>query len=74
MYHATPDTIAIAAGTIDDDKILAELPERSNHIFVAEKAAWFTIPEDGLKRYMGFPEGVQSVIDAGSQERVEDPA
>ena len=38
--------VGIAAGTLDDDPGIR--PER--HIFVASKAPWYTLPEDGLPK------------------------
>ena len=63
-YYAIPDTIGVAAGTIDDDGLMGKLDGPVNHIFVAEKAEWYTIPSDGLRRYTGFPEEFQKAIDA----------
>lgn len=63
-YHATGDTIGVAAGTIDEGSVVGKLAGPSSHIFVAEKAAWFTIPDDGLRRYDRFPDSLQEAIDA----------
>jgi len=63
-YHATGDTISVAAGTIDEGRVVGKLAGPSSHIFVAEKAAWFTIPDDGLRRYDRFPDDFQEAIDA----------
>ena len=59
-----PKTFGIAVGTIDEESVVGELAGPSNHIFVAEKAAWYRIPDDGLRRYNGFPEEMQKTIDA----------
>ncbi|KAJ5406373.1 hypothetical protein N7465_007657 [Penicillium sp. CMV-2018d] len=50
LQHGDPKGIAIAAGTLDEGKILIPLP--SHHIFLSEKASWFELPEgDGAKRW-----------------------
>ncbi len=46
LGHASPGEVGIAAGTLDDDPGIR--PER--HIFVASKAPWYTLPEDGLPK------------------------
>ena len=69
VYHAIPDTISVAAGTVDDGIVVGELPGPTNHIFVAEKAPWFTIPNDGLKRYDRFPDSIQEAINVWSKDR-----
>ena len=70
-YYATPDTISIAAGTIDEGSVVGDLPGPTNHIFVADKAPWFKIPNDGLERYDGFPDGMQTAIDRWSEGKAE---
>lgn len=53
-----PDIISIAAGTIDEDSMGTVLAGPTSHIFVSEKATWFTIPEDGFERYDRFSESM----------------
>ena len=62
-YYATPDTIAVAAGTIDEKSVQGELVKPGNHIFVGEKANWFVLPEDGLDRYDEFPPGFEDALE-----------
>jgi len=50
--QARSDTIWVAAGALDDDPGV----RATYHIFVADKAAWYDIP-DALPRYAGFPPG-----------------
>lgn len=69
-YHATGNTISVAAGTIDEGSVVGELAGPNNRIFVEEKAAWFTIPDDGLKRYDRFPDSFQEAIDAWKAGRM----
>ncbi len=45
--------LAIPAGTLDGDPPLTVL----GHMFVAERVAWYRIPEDGLPRWPGWPPG-----------------
>ncbi len=61
-YMAEPESIGIAAGTVDEDSVgeegLEEVVQgKSKHIFVGEKAGWYTLREDGLKRCEKFPDG-----------------
>lgn len=48
------ERIAVTAGTIDE-KPGMEIPRPTEHIFLAEKASWFDLPEDQLKRADQFP-------------------
>ena len=61
-YMAEPESIGIAAGTVHEDSVgegdLEEMMQRkSKHIFVGKKAGWYTLGEDGLKRYEKFSDG-----------------
>ena len=62
-YYALPDTIAVAAGTIDEESVQGELVKPSNHIFLGEKAKWYTLPEDGLARYDEWPPGFEDALE-----------
>ena len=64
QYHHIPDTVGVAAGTIEEDSLKEQLSGPSNHIFVAEKASWFTIPNDGLPRYEAFSPEFTKMLDA----------
>lgn len=46
LGHGAPDEVGIAAGTLDDDPGLRP----TMHIFVASKAPWYDLPDDGLAR------------------------
>lgn len=46
LGRSAPEEIGIAAGTLDDDPGLR--PE--SHIYVASKAPWVELPDDGLAR------------------------
>lgn len=60
-YKANPGTIGICAGTVDEkstrtpEELVEAVKGTAHHIFVGEKAAWYEIGEDGLRRYEGFP-------------------
>ncbi len=56
-YDFQPQIISIAAGSIDEESIKGELVKPTEHIFLSEKAAWFEIPDDGLKKFEKFPDG-----------------
>ena len=52
QYYCQPERLDIAAGTVD--RSIEPLPQPKEHIFVAEKASWFKIPDDGLARFEKF--------------------
>lgn len=62
-YYADPKTVGVAAGTIDEESVTRQLVGPSNHIFVSEKASWFTLPDDGLPRYEKFSPTFQKMLD-----------
>lgn len=42
-------------GLVDDEHTVGSMPGPKEHIFLAEKAAWWTVDEgDGLERYENF--------------------
>lgn len=68
QYHCIPDTVSVGAGTVEEESLTEKLSGRTNHIFVAEKASWFTIPNDGLPRYEKFPPEFTKMLDARCTE------
>ncbi len=67
-YKAEPDSVGICAGTVDETsmgpKRLEEVVNgKVKHIFVGEKAGWYTLGEDGLRRYEKFTDGMGEVDD-----------
>lgn len=66
QYYATPDDIGVAAGTVDEASVQGRLV-KPNHIFVADKAGWDILPEDGLERYEKFTPGFQEALDTWKQ-------
>lgn len=69
--HLELDSIDIAAGTIDDDSVEGDLVPVSAHIFVSQKASWFAIGQDGLKRWDRFTGGYQLKLDEWERKRKE---
>ena len=67
-YYAAPDTIAVAAGTIDETSMQGELLKPDCHIFVEDKAGWFTLPDDGLTRYEKFPPGFEDTLETWKKQ------
>lgn len=61
-YSCEPDRIGIAAGTIDEDTIKGSMVSATAHIFVSQKACWYTIGEDGLRRWDRFSVEFQQKI------------
>jgi hypothetical protein len=49
------DVEGVAAGTLDDD-VKGRIPPASAHIFLAEKASWYELPEDGAERFDVWPQ------------------
>lgn len=78
MYHCEPNSIGIAAGTIDEGSLPAgkEVGKPIAHIFLKEKAGWEVLGEDGIERFDEFSEGFADVMKEwkeGGRERVKPP-
>ncbi|KXT07582.1 hypothetical protein AC578_10219 [Pseudocercospora eumusae] len=55
QYDCYPEKTHVAAGSVVEDVHgVMKSFKAGDHIFVADKPAWYTIPEDGVKRYDGF--------------------
>ena len=67
QYYMTPDSIGVAAGTVDEASLQGRIV-KPNHIFVAEKAGWYILPEDGLDRHDMFPPEFQEAIERWKQQ------
>lgn len=69
-YKANPQSIGICAGTVDENSMgpkgLGAVQGKANHIFVGEKAGWYEIGEDGLRRYERFTDAMGEE-DGGAQ-------
>jgi len=63
QYNCETEVIEITAGSIDEGSVKGALPAAGRHIFLGEKAGWYVLPDDGLERYEGFPEGFQRKLD-----------
>jgi len=63
-YYKESDRIGIAAGSITENTMKDALPKPDHHIFVAEKASWFDLPEDGLPRHDYHTDSFQEGLDA----------
>lgn len=50
-YHFQPDSLGVTLGTIDKECNFSK--RASYHIFLKDKPAWFTVPEDGAPRFEG---------------------
>ncbi|KAI0168939.1 Mss4-like protein [Hypoxylon sp. FL1284] len=56
-YHCRPDGTSITLGMVDDQHTVGTMPPLKEHIFLAEKAAWWNMPpHDGAARHAGFNE------------------
>ena len=67
-YYVLPDTISVAAGTVDEESMKGRILKPENHIFVGEKAEWYTLPDDGLKRYKTFSPEYIDLLDGWRQQ------
>jgi hypothetical protein len=65
-YYLQPQSVGIAAGTID--RSTETLPQPVEHIFLAEKAPWFKVPDDGLARFEEFDPPFQGKLEAWKRE------
>ena len=63
--------MGIAAGTIDEDSVEGELGQATAHIFLSQKAGWYTIGEDGLKRSDRFGKDFQLKIEEWEKKEAE---
>jgi hypothetical protein len=68
QYYMQPQRVSIAAGTID--RSTATLPQPKEHIFLAEKAPWFKLPDDGLAGFEEFDPPFQSKLEAWKRENM----
>ncbi|KAF2004543.1 S-adenosyl-L-methionine-dependent methyltransferase [Amniculicola lignicola CBS 123094] len=52
VYHfeGGDEDVSITVGSIDMHHFRGEMPKTKQHIFVSERAPWFTIPDDGVPR------------------------
>ena len=62
QYYMKPERVGITYGTIDECN--GKLDPPVEHIFLKEKAPWFTLPDDGLPRHDGFDAPFQKKLDA----------
>ena len=49
-YSSEPDSISVVASSIDPGSLKGEPLKVRKHIYLSEKAPWFTVPEDGAWR------------------------
>jgi len=60
-YHCRPDGTSVVIGLVDEASVVGQLPKPKEHIFLQEKAKWFSVYEDdGLARHNGFNEPFQN--------------
>ncbi|MCJ1467204.1 hypothetical protein MMC07_005827 [Pseudocyphellaria aurata] len=70
-YKCQPDMMGIAAGTIDEDSVEGELTKATAHIFLEQKASWYTLGDDGLQRWDRFGDDFQLKIDEWEKETLK---
>jgi hypothetical protein len=62
-YKFQPENVSITAGSIDESSVKGSLVKPCEHIFLAEKAEWFEVPNDGASRYETFPGGFEEKLE-----------
>ena len=62
-YACEPEKMSIAAGTIDEESVERGLGQATAHIFLSQKAGWYTVGEDGLKRWDRFSDDFQVTLE-----------
>lgn len=65
QYKCEKDQIHLTAGSINEESVKGVLPKASAHIFMGdgEKASWYDLPSDGLRRQATFSTAFQKKID-----------
>lgn len=53
--------IWVTVSSIDQEEIVAQSGLPRNHIFLAQRAKWFDVPEDGANRYDMFSSSAKLV-------------
>jgi hypothetical protein len=53
-YDCDAGVMLVTAGSIEEESVTGKLPKPGCHIFLAEKAGWFEVPDDKLERFKGF--------------------
>lgn len=68
MKYFCDENIGVAAGTIEEGSFAKRrgdgVEKVTEHIFMGEKAGWYEVPEDGVKRWEGFSEGFEKKLRA----------
>ncbi|KAK7920865.1 hypothetical protein PG985_008887 [Apiospora marii] len=77
-YHCRPDGTSITMGLVDDEHIVGAIPAVKEHIFLGDKASWWSVPSgDGTARHSGFNEPfsrrLQDWISRGRPQRLDIP-
>ncbi|KAL8835217.1 MAG: hypothetical protein Q9170_003413 [Blastenia crenularia] len=67
-YHCRPDGTSIVMGIVDDGYVQGDIAQPKEHIFLAEKATWWSMVEyDGLAKHDEFNEGFQARLQAWNE-------
>lgn len=60
VYHFEKEKTGVCLGSVNEAE--PALPKLEAHIFLAEKASWFVVPEDGARRQDGFSAEHEALI------------
>jgi hypothetical protein len=67
-YDHQPESIGIAAGTIDEGSVKGVLPKADHHIFLHEKAGWYDLPDDDTGKFATYRPAFQEELDASRKK------
>lgn len=75
-YHCRPDATSVVMGIVNDEDTVGIIVKPKEHIFLHEKALWWsTTEDDGLARHGGFNEEFQrrlkEWVAAGAPQRAD---
>ncbi|TVY19030.1 putative lyase [Lachnellula arida] len=64
QYKWEPEVIHLTAGTINEQSVKGNMPKIGQHLFVQEKAGWFSLPDDEVPKCQTFGSGFQKKLEA----------
>ena len=66
-YSCNPDHTSVALGIVDNDTIRGEVVKPKEHIFLKEKAMWWSVAEDGAEKWDHFDNDFLNAKDEWAQ-------
>lgn len=68
VYAFDEDEISVSVGSMDMESLKCEMPRVMMHIYLAEKAEWVEVPEDGAERWGTMENAHWLVAKTGSED------